>query len=59
MEELANTLQVCLDSGAKRILLPVTSKKELIGVPDDLFAAFDFLSYSSAEEAVFKALGVE
>lgn len=59
VEELANTLQVCLDSGAKRILLPVTSKKELIGVPDDLFAAFDFLSYSSAEEAVFKALGVE
>lgn len=58
VEELANTLQVCLDSGAKRILLPVTSKKELIGVPDDLFAAFDFLSYSSAEEAVFKALGV-
>ena len=59
VEELANTLQVCLDSGAKRILLPVTSKKELLSVPDDLFAAFDFLSYSSAEEAVFKALGAD
>lgn len=59
VDELANTLQVCLDSGAKRILLPVTSKKELLSVPDDLFAAFDFLSYSSAEEAVFKALGAD
>lgn len=59
VDELANTLQVCLDSGAKKVLLPATSRAELMNVPDDLFAGFDFLFYRSAEEAVFKALGVE
>lgn len=59
VEELANTLQVCLDSGAKKVLLPSISMRELGNVPDDLAAAFDYISYRSAEEAVFKALGVE
>ena len=59
VDELANTLQVCLDSGAKKALLPSISMRELGNVPDDLAAAFDFISYRSAEEAVFKALGVE
>jgi len=59
VDELANTLQVCLDSGAKKVLLPAMSMRELWNVPDDLAAAFDFISYRSPEEAVFKALGVE
>ncbi len=29
VDELANTLQVCLDSGAKKVLLPSTSRTEL------------------------------
>ena len=59
VDELANTLQVCLDSGAKKVLLPSVSMREIGNVPDDLAAAFDFISYRSAEEAVFKALGVD
>lgn len=59
VDELANSLQVCLDSGAKKVLLPSISMRELGNVPDDLAAAFDFISYRSAEEAVFKALGVD
>ncbi len=27
VEELANALQVCLDSGAKKVLLPTTARK--------------------------------
>lgn len=57
IEELANTLQVCLDSGAKKILMPATCMPELATVPDDLSTAFDFILYKSAEEAVIKALG--
>ena len=42
--ELANSLQVCLDSGAKRVLLPITSAAELGTVPADLIGSFnDFL----------------
>lgn len=59
VSELANILQVCLDSGAKKILLPITSASDLASVPSDLIGAFNLIFYSMAEDAVFKALGVE
>ena len=59
VDELANSLQVCLDSGAKKVLLPITSAAELGTVPADLIGSFNLIFYSSAEDAVFKALGVE
>lgn len=59
IEELANTLQVCLDSGAKKVLLPITSAADLTTVPADLIGSFNLIFYNSAEDAVFKALGVE
>ena len=59
VEELANTLQVCLDSGAKKVLLPITSAGDLATVPSDLIGHFNLIFYQSAEDAVFKALGVE
>jgi len=59
VEELASTLQVCLDSGAKKVLLPITSAPELGSVPSDLIGAFSLIFYSTPQEAVFKALGVE
>lgn len=57
VDELANTLQVCLDSGAKKVLMPATCMPELATVPTDLSTGFDFILYKSAEEAVIKALG--
>jgi len=57
--ELANALQVCLDSGAKKVLIPATSMVDFVTVPADLMAAFQIIPYQSAEDAVFKALGVE
>ncbi len=59
VDELANALQVCLDSGAKRVLLPMTAAAELGTVPAELIGCFNLIFYSSAEDAVFKALGVE
>ena len=59
VEELANSLQVCLDSGAKKVLLPITSAGDLGTVPAELVGSFNLIFYSSAEDAVFKALGVE
>ena len=59
VEELANTLQVCLDSGAKKVLLPATSFADMATVPPELMSSFQIIPYSSAEDAVFKALGVE
>ena len=59
VDELANALQVCLDSGAKKVLLPITSAADLGTVPAELIGCFNLIFYSSAEDAVFKALGVE
>uniref|UniRef100_UPI003FEFEA70 protease Lon-related BREX system protein BrxL n=1 Tax=Candidatus Cryptobacteroides bacterium TaxID=3085639 RepID=UPI003FEFEA70 len=59
VDELANTLQVCLDSGAKKILLPITSAADMGTVPPELMGSFQIIFYQSAEDAVFKALGVE
>lgn len=59
VDELANALQVCLDSGAKKVLIPATSFADFATVPADLMSAFQLIPYTSAEDAVFKALGVE
>lgn len=59
VENLANCLQVCLDSGAKKILLPITSAQDLATVPSELMGSFSIIFYNSVEDAVFKALGVE
>ena len=59
VDELANALQVCLDSGAKKVLVPITSAADLGTVPAELIGCFNLIFYSSAEDAVFKALGVE
>ena len=59
VDELANALQVCLDSGAKKVLLPITSAADLAAVPPELVGCFNLIFYQSAEDAVFKALGVE
>ena len=59
VDELANSLQVCLDSGAKKVLLPITSAADLGAVPSELIGHFNLIFYQSAEDAVFKALGAE
>lgn len=59
VDELANALQVCLDSGAKKVLLPITSAADLGSVPSELIGCFNLIFYQSAEDAVYKALGVE
>lgn len=59
VDNLADTLQVALDCGAKKVLLPQTSAVDLGTVPPDLMSSFNLIFYQSAEDAVFKALGVE
>ena len=59
VDQLANALQICLDSGAKRVLIPSTSFVDFATVPPELMSAFQLIPYQSAEDAVFKALGVE
>lgn len=59
LDNLASSLQVCHDAGAKKILLPISSAADIPAVPADLFAKFQTSFYSSPEDAVVKALGIE
>lgn len=59
VDNLASTLQVCADCGAKKVLIPAVSMVDYGTIPADLMTAFQIIPYSSAEDAVFKALGVE
>lgn len=56
---LAETLQVGFDAGAKRILIPMSSVGDIPSIPGELFAKFQTSFYSDPVDAVYKALGVE
>lgn len=58
IEEFAHCLQVCVDAGAKKVLMPATAVVDLQTVPANLLIKVQPIFYSSAIDAVFKALGV-
>lgn len=47
VEELANTLQVCLDNGAKKVFLPITATANLESVLSDLVGVFSLIFYAT------------
>lgn len=58
VEEFANVLQVSVDAGAKKVLIPAASVMDLQTVPPDLLVKVQPVFYSDPIDAVFKALGV-
>jgi ATP-dependent Lon protease len=58
VESLAESLQVAFNSGAKRILLPMSSVTDIPTIPGELFAKFQTSFYADPVDAVFKSLGV-
>jgi ATP-dependent Lon protease len=58
VENLAESLQMAFDAGAKRILLPMASVGDIPTVPGELFAKFQTSFYADPTDGVFKALGV-
>jgi len=59
VENIAEALQVAFDAGAKRLLLPMASVKDIATIPGELFAKFQTSFYADPTDAVFKALGVQ
>ena len=59
VENLAESLQVASDAGAKRLLLPMASVGDIATIPGELFAKFQTSFYADPSDAVFKALGVQ
>ena len=57
VDNLAESLQVALDAGAKSILLPMASVSDIPTIPGELFAKFQTSFYSDPKDAAFKSLG--
>lgn len=59
VRNMAESMQVAFDAGAKRILLPMSSMTGIPSVPGELFVKFQTSFYFDPVDAAFKALGVE
>ncbi len=59
VRNLAESLQVAFDAGAKKIMLPMSSVIDIPSVPGELFAKFQTSFYSDPVDAVFKSIGIE
>lgn len=59
IDEFANVLQVCVDVGAKKVLIPVTSVVDYQTVPVDLVIKIQPIFYLDPIDAIYKALGAD
>jgi ATP-dependent Lon protease len=57
VSSLAEPLQLVMDNGAKKVLLPTTNKRDFLEVPGDIVERVDSLFYSDPIQASLKALG--
>ncbi|MFT4790359.1 MAG: ATP-dependent Lon protease [Paraglaciecola sp.] len=59
VQDLASSMQVALEAGATKILLPMASASDIPTVPAETFTKFQVSFYSDPVDAVYKALGVQ
>ena len=55
---LVEPLQVAMDNGAKRALIPIANKRQFLEVNPDVLERVDPIFYGDLRQAAFKALGL-
>ncbi|MEJ5330224.1 MAG: protease Lon-related BREX system protein BrxL [Desulfobaccales bacterium] len=58
VRSLAEPLQIGMDNGARRALIPIENKRHFLDVPSDIIEKVDPIFYSDPLTAAIKALGV-
>ena len=58
VRSLVEPLQVTMDNGAKRVLIPVGNRRHFIEIPPDMLERVDMIFYSEPLAAALKALGM-
>ena len=58
VRSLVEPLQVAMDNGAKRALIPIENKRNFFDVSADVLEAIDPIFYGDPRQAAFKALGL-
>jgi ATP-dependent Lon protease len=58
LRSLAEPLQVAMDNGARRALIPIENKRNFLDVDSEIMEQVDPIFYGEAKTAVMKGLGV-
>ena len=58
IDNLSDLLQVCLDAGAKKVMIPSSSASKISTVPPDLFSKFQISFYEDPIDALYKSLAL-
>ncbi|MAT42170.1 MAG: TIGR02688 family protein [Anaerolineaceae bacterium] len=58
LRSLVEPLQVIMDNGARRVLIPVSNRRQFLEVPPDILEKVDPVFYSEPLAAALKALGI-
>ena len=58
IEDFANMIQVAVDAGAKKILIPASAVSDLYTVPSELLIKIQPIFYSDPIDSIHKALGI-
>ncbi|MDO5849460.1 MAG: protease Lon-related BREX system protein BrxL [Methanobrevibacter sp.] len=58
IENLSDLMQISVDSGATKVLIPMSSSVDLSTVPPEVLSKLDIIFYETPEKAVMKALGL-
>ena len=56
---LTERLQLAMDNGARRVLLPVENKRALLDAPGDVLDKLQIIFFSDPVNAAFRAMGLE
>lgn len=58
LASLIEPLQVIMDNGGKRVLIPVSNRRQFMEVPGDVLERVDPIFYSEPLQAAIKGLGM-
>ena len=59
VDSLAERLQLAMDNGAKRVLLPSENKRDFADIPSDVLDKVQIIFYSDPINAAFRAMGMD
>lgn len=59
VDSLAERLQLAMDNGAKRVLLPAENKRDFADIPSDVLDKVQIIFYSDPINAAFRAMGLD
>ena len=58
LRTLTEPLQMIMDNGAKRVLIPLSNCRQMLEIPPDVLERVDPIFYSDPLAAALKALGM-